>query len=48
MLKVDKRKLSCFGYFDSDFLACIECCDNECRKATVVRIALYYSGRKRR
>ena len=38
MLKVDKRKLSCFGHFDSDFLACFECYDSECRKATNERI----------
>ena len=38
MLKVDKRKLSCFGYFDGDYLKCIQCYDLECRKATEERI----------
>lgn len=38
MLKVDKRKLTCFGHFDGDFLTCIECYDSECRKATNERI----------
>ena len=39
MLKVDKRELSCFGYYDDDFPTCVECYDSKCRKATDERIS---------
>ena len=46
MLKVDKKKLSCFGHFDGGFLTCIECYDSECRKATDERIRKEDEGDK--